>query len=81
MPTTNWHLPTALPTTEQQRHLPAAPCAAAAVDLPPHEGVQGGVRHSGLQGTWWDKYLDRRIFSGTDFMIPIIASPHYLEKH
>ena len=38
MSTTNWHLPRALPTTEQQRHLPSAsmetkPHAAIAVDL------------------------------------------------
>ena len=36
--TTNWHLPRALPTAEQQRHLPSAsmetePHAAIAVDL------------------------------------------------
>ena len=36
--TTNWHLPRALPRTEQQRHLPSAsmeiePYAAIAVDL------------------------------------------------
>ena len=36
--TTNWHLPRALPTTEQQRHLPSAsretePPATIAVDL------------------------------------------------
>ena len=36
--TTNWHLPTALPTTEHQRHLTSAsmetePHAAIAVDL------------------------------------------------
>ena len=36
--TTNWHLPRALPMTEQQRHLPPAsvetePHAALAVDL------------------------------------------------
>ena len=48
--TTNWHLPRALPMTEQ-RHLPSAsaetePCAAAAVDLQhPLEGIQDGVRH------------------------------------
>ena len=39
MSTTNWHLRRALPTTEQQRHLPSAsmeiePHAAMAVDLP-----------------------------------------------
>ena len=38
MSTTNWHLPRALPMTEQQRHLPSAsmeiePHAAIAVDL------------------------------------------------
>ena len=38
MSTTNWHLPRALPTTEQQRHLPSAsmeiePHAAITVDL------------------------------------------------
>ena len=38
MPTTNWHLPRALPATEQQRPLPSAsteiePHAAIAVDL------------------------------------------------
>ena len=37
--TTNWHLPRAVPRSEQQRHLPSAstelgPHAAAAVDLP-----------------------------------------------
>ena len=36
--TTNWHLPRALPTTEQQRRLPSAsteiePYAAVAIDL------------------------------------------------
>ena len=42
--TTNWHLPRALPISEQQRHFPSAsmeiePHAAAAVDLqqPPRE--------------------------------------------
>ena len=38
MSTTNWHMPKALPATEQQVHLPSAsvetePCAAAADDL------------------------------------------------
>ena len=38
MSTTNWHLPRALPMTEQQRHLPSAsmetePHSAIAVDL------------------------------------------------
>ena len=40
------------------------------------EGVQGGLRHSVLQGIQWDKSLDSQIFSGIDFMLPILASPH-----
>ena len=40
------------------------------------EGVQGGVRHSVLQGIWWDRSLDSWMFLGTDFMISIFASPH-----
>ena len=47
------------------------PCAPAAVDLQhPPEGIQGGMRHSVLQRIWWGSW----IFSGTDFMIPILAS-------
>ena len=40
------------------------------------EGVQGGVRHYGLQGIWWDRSLDSWMFLGTEFMISILASPH-----
>ena len=40
------------------------------------EGVQGGVRHSVLQGIWWDRSSDSGMFLGTDFMISILASPH-----
>ena len=40
------------------------------------EGVQGGVRHSVLQGIWWDRSSDSQMFLGTDFMISILASPH-----
>ena len=40
------------------------------------EGNQGGVGHSVLQGIWWDRPLDSWMFSGTDFMISILASPH-----
>ena len=40
------------------------------------EGVQGGVRHSVLQGIWWDRSLDSWMFLGTDFIISILASPH-----
>ena len=54
------------------------PHAATAVDLhvTPTEGVQGGVRHSVLQGIWWDRTLDSWMFLGTDFMVSILASPH-----
>ena len=57
MSTTNWHLPRALPTVEQQRHLPSTsteiePHAAIAVDLPQplkeFRGVQ--FRESGRIG-------------------------------
>ena len=40
------------------------------------EGVQSAVRHSVLQGIWWDRSLDSWMFLGTDFMISILASPH-----
>ena len=40
------------------------------------EGVQGGARNSVLQGIWWDRSLDSWMFLGTDFMIPILVSPH-----
>ena len=40
------------------------------------EGVQGGVRHSVLQGIWWDMSLDSWMFLGTDFIISILPSPH-----
>ena len=38
------------------------------------KGVQVGVRHSLLQGIWWDTSLDRWMFLETDFMISILAS-------
>ena len=40
------------------------------------EGVQGGMRHSVLQGIWWDRSLDSWLFLGRDFMLSILASPH-----
>ena len=56
--TTNWHFPRALPTTEQQGHLPSAsveiePCATAAVDLQ-HSLREFRVEWGPpvLQGTW-----------------------------
>jgi len=36
------------------------------------EGIQGGVRHSVLQGICWDRSLDSWMFLGTDFMISIL---------
>ena len=83
MSTTNWHLPRALPMTEQQRHLPstsmeieprAAIYSCCLSTIP--EGVQGEVRQSVLQGFWWDRNLDSWMFSGTDFIISILASLH-----
>ena len=68
--------------TEQQRHLPSAsteiePHAATAVDLQqPLEGVQGGVKHSVLQGIWWDSSFNSWIFLGTNFRISILACSH-----
>ena len=52
------------------------PQAAIAVDLQQPLMEQGGVRHSVLQGIWWDRSLDSWMFLGTDFMISILASPH-----
>ena len=152
--TTNWHLPRALPMSEQQRHLPSAsmeiwislvaqmvkrlplmretqvwslgqedplekemathsstlawripwmeehvgysawgrkepdrtkqlhflwrlnPCCYSCCPSTPPEGTQGGVRHSVLQGIWWDRSSDSWMFLGTDFMISILAYPH-----
>ena len=34
------------------------------------------LRHSVLQGIWWDRSLDSWMFLGTDFMISILTSPH-----
>ena len=79
--TTNWHLPRALPRTEQQRCLPSAswawtPCCYGCWPSTTPEGVQGGVRHSVLQRISWDRSLDSLMLLGTDFLISILASPH-----
>ena len=81
MSTTNWHLPRASSKTEQRRHLPSAsgawtPCCCSCWPSATPEGVQGGERHSVLQGIWWNRYLNSWMFLGTDFMISILASPH-----
>ena len=55
-----WALTRALPTIEQQRHLPSTSmetephAAIIAADLQQPLRVQGGVRQSVLQGIWWD---------------------------
>ena len=50
-------------------------CYSCWLSTPP-EGAQGGVRHSVLEGIWWDRSLDNWMLLGTDFMISILASPH-----
>ena len=39
-------------------------------------GSSGWSEGSVLQGIWWDRYSDSRMFLGTDFMISILASAH-----
>ena len=71
-----------LPMTEQQKeHFPSAfvdieSCAAIAADLQNTlRGIQGNsVRHSVLQGYWWNRSLDNSINSGTDSRILILAN-------
>lgn len=81
MSTINWHLPRALPTTEQQRRLPSAcrrlsPTLLQLSTFNTPEGVQGGEEalcapgESGGAGLWVLEVL------GTDFTISILASPH-----
>ena len=75
--TTNWHLQRAMPTTEQQRHLPSAsmetePCATITVDL------QQLLREFRVE---WALYAPGNLYTvgcfiGTDFMISILVSPH-----
>ena len=52
------------------------PHAAIALTSTAAKGVQGGVRHSVLQGIWW--WLDSWMFLGTESIISILA---FLEKH
>ena len=51
------------------------PCCYTCWPSTTPERVQSGVRLSVLQGIWWDRSLDSWMFLGTDFMIPILASP------
>ena len=78
--TTNWHLPRALPRTEQQRHLPSA-----SREIEPPAAVAADFQQS-LREFRWSKALCapgnlvgqdfRQMFLGTDFTILILASPH-----
>ena len=38
------------------------------------------MRHSVLQGIWWDRSLDSWMVLGTYFIISILASPHILRS-
>ena len=50
------------------------PCCYSCWPSTTPEGVQGGVRHSVLQGIWWRRSLDGWMFLGTHFMISNLAS-------
>ena len=68
-----------LPVTEQQQGY--FPSSCATVDTPFNTELPGwSVRHSVLQGDWWNWSLDSSIFSGTGFIIPILLSPHIQES-
>ena len=47
------------------------PCCYSCWSSTTLEGVHGGMRHSVLQGIWWDRSLDSWMFLGTDFMISL----------
>ena len=80
MSTTNWHLPRALPMTEQQRHLPSA-----SMEIEPHAAITVDLNTPGWS-SWWSEascapgnlvgQVFRWMFLGTDFIISILASPH-----
>ena len=50
-------------------------CCYSCWPLNTPDWVQGGVRHSVLQGIWWGRSLDSWMFLGIDFMISILVSP------
>ena len=56
------------------------PCCCSCWPSTIPEGVQGGMRHSVLQGIWWDRSLDSWMVLGTYFIISILASPHILRS-
>ena len=71
-----------LPVTEQQPgHLPSGPaeiepCVAATASLQqPPKGIQGGEGGTPCSEETAEQVFRKR-FSGTDFMIPVLASPH-----
>ena len=49
------------------------PCCYSCWSSTIPEGVQGGVRHSVLQGIWCNRSLDSWMFLGTHYMISILA--------
>ena len=50
------------------------PCCYSCWPSATPEGVQGGVRHSVLQGIWWDRALDSWMLLGTFYDLNL-ASP------
>ena len=69
LPTTNWHCQEHSPATEQQQHGLCRPSTLPA-------GVSGWtVRHSVLQGNWWNRSLDTDTFrNGFHAPSPCISS-------
>ena len=45
-----------------------------------NSGWRAEVRHSVLWGNWQDRSSESQIFSGADFMSPILVSPHILKS-
>ena len=57
------------------------PCCYSCWPSTTPEGIQGGVRHSVLQGICWGKSLDSWIFLGTDFITSILASQSSISSY
>ena len=79
MSTTNWHLPRAFAsdwtTTRRAFAICLGCCSCWSLTLP-EENSGWRERLSLLQGNWQNRSLDSQIFLGTDFMNPVLASPH-----
>ena len=75
MSATCWHLPRAFASDWTTiRAFAICLCCCGCRPSTPPEGNSGWTeRHSILQGNWWNGSLYSYIFSGTDFMIPILA--------